>query len=241
MSRFHLLSYRQNATTLAHAGVRLWRYADPRHRKSTSVILLCRYGRYAPSIARLSLHAKEQKWVRDFSKPQQRDWIMGRWLAHQALFLLNGIKSAQCWIGRNKYGAPQVHGMLTRRTRISISHVDGWVGVVIHRFKEVGLDIEYGTELTLASARYFLSTKEIAQLTSTAGFPLNAWIAKEAAYKAWCCGDSEQLRNIHLSMVHQGVANKQNFVAGRHSSNARLNVSYQHFQNLNLHMGLAFL
>lgn len=220
----------------ARADVRLWQCGRPR--LCGGVMLFCHYGRHAPTIARSSLRGPERRPMRGFTKPRRSDWIMGRWLAHQALSMLNGTRSTQCWIGRSACGAPEIQGKLTGKGRISISHGEGWVGVAVRRRGNVGLDIECG-ELSPACARYFLSSEEENHLTASAGFPLSAWVAKEAAYKAWRCDRGEQLRDIDLSARCGGLAGEQNFVSRRRRGGTQLVVSYRRFQKLNLHIALA--
>jgi len=77
-------------------------------------------------------------------------------------------------ISHNSDGKPFIEGY-----NISISHTKGYVAIIISRFFEVGVDIEYPADRVLRIASRFLRDDEPFNDIDSC---LTAWCAKEAVY-----------------------------------------------------------
>lgn len=226
------VAYRNN-----RAGTTLWRY--PAFAQTTA--LICRYHRTAALRCYRALPWPERRIARRLAGARRNDWVMGRWLAHRALNIQVGRNAAMAWIDCNSSGAPVLRKAGQIPYSISISHIDGWVCAAVRRACPVGIDVESGRCLPREQARYFLSVQEIGSLQNTAQFPLSAWVAKEAAYKALRCAAPLGLKDLHLDPLQMGrrCSDGQRYAACNALDGRKVSVKYRHVRSHDLHVALA--
>jgi 4'-phosphopantetheinyl transferase EntD len=238
LMRQHALERNWSAAGLK---IRIWRYGQSR--QNNLVVLLCCYRKRTPRMVGRTLHRNEQNIARKLAEPRRRDWLMGRWLAHLALHL-NASQRCHGWITYDEHGAP-VQRLAGARSRLSISHIDKWVGVAVHRSKRVGLDIEADMEFPAGATRYFLHSTEVENLANTANFPMNAWVVKEAAYKALHCKAVNHLKDLqilaHSTEKLETDQHPSSFTISRRSDGKKSNVEYSRFEKLKINFGLAIV
>jgi 4'-phosphopantetheinyl transferase EntD len=229
---------------VARSRIRIWQYV--RSRRNDLVVLLCSYGKYAPEVVGRTLPREEQRIARKLTAPRKHDWLMGRWLAHQALHLHSAGYPCHGWIARNEHGAPVLRIARGDRRWLSIAHIDRWVGAVVHRTRRVGLDIEADAVFPTGATRYFLNSAEVVELANTTNFPMNAWVAKEAAYKALHCKEVSHLKDLQIwthCAEELGIDQWRHFsfIVSRRSDGKTSNVEYRRLKKLKINFGLATL
>ncbi len=84
--------------------------------------------------------------------------------------------------------------------KISISHTKNYVAVLLHRTKELGIDIESISERVLKIKERFMSIDELSCLDKeqTALHSLLFWSAKETVFKAIPESDIDFIEHIHI-------------------------------------------
>lgn len=82
--------------------------------------------------------------------------------------------------------------------KISISHSQGLLGILLHPTIEVGLDLQHATPKIFRIKNRFLSLKELDDTHNNEWQMLTYWCAKEALYKFYSKGNVEFNVNLRI-------------------------------------------
>lgn len=126
--------------------------------------------------------------------------------------LLLDMLGRECTVLHYESGKPYLKGSVAR---ISISHTRGYVAVIIHPEKEVGIDIEYHSERVKKVVSRFIGVEEMSlieyKLRSVSSeadrdkFILNLyllfWSAKETMFKMMNASEVDFIRHLHIDSI----------------------------------------
>ena len=101
-------------------------------------------------------------------------------------------------VEHNEDGKPMIEGY-----HISISHTLGYVSVILSRYYEVGVDIEYVSDRVNRISSCFLREDEVCANTTDM---LIAWCAKETMYKLFS-SEHLALKDIKVNLYSRLVTN----------------------------------
>ena len=82
--------------------------------------------------------------------------------------------------------------------RISISHTNGYLGIITHPSIEVGIDLQQESPKISRIKNRFLSPKELTSETDNEWVLLTYWCAKEALFKYYSKGDVDFRKNLFV-------------------------------------------
>jgi phosphopantetheinyl transferase len=160
----------------------------------------------------LSFCSKKQKYLSKMeqflSAQRKREWLAVR-------VLLKQICGEEKEIAYYPSGKPY---LADGSFCISISHTKGYVTVLLHPTRKVGIDIEQKNERVLTVKHKFLNESEIANIANECELEqtLLYWSAKESVYKLLGIEGvnfSEQLQVKPFVLATQGVLNVQALVS----------------------------
>lgn len=175
----------------------------------------------------LSFFSKEQKYLLDmerFSSMQRKiEWLAVR-------VLLNQMCGEEKEIAYYPSGKPY---LADGSFYISISHTKGYVTVLLHPTREVGIDIEQKNGRVLTVKHKFLNETEIANILKESELEqtLLYWSAKESVYKLLGIEGvhfAEQLQVKPFVLSSHGVLNVQALVS---TQTTDYTVDYRFFED----------
>ncbi len=138
--------------------------------------------------------------LHSISHPQKRlEFIAGRAVVR---FLLTQWRHHYRGIMKTTTGKPTLPYL---GYSVSLSHSFPYATALIHKHKEVGIDIEYPKEKLHKIAPRFLSEEELLLVDNDLHLITTCWCAKEALYKLHAKGDIIFKHNLKVipSEVHQ--------------------------------------
>lgn len=110
------------------------------------------------------------------SERRKKEWLTSRFLVKKALNLKNNVQ-----IKYDENGKPVLDDF-----KISISHSDDFVAIILNEKQEVGIDIQKISEKTKKIAHKFISDEEKAMFgTTDKKITTLLWSIKETAYKVY--------------------------------------------------------
>ncbi|MDR0430304.1 MAG: 4'-phosphopantetheinyl transferase superfamily protein [Tannerellaceae bacterium] len=141
--------------------------------------LLSRKRDYAPFLENIRTEGRKQEWL-------------------AVRVLLKELLGEEALIAYHNNGAPYLVGM---NMTISISHTKGYVAVLLHAERPVGIDIEYRGERILKIRKRFLSLEEDGNIDTPheAEHLLIYWCAKEALFKTIGRQDVDFRKQLHIA------------------------------------------
>lgn len=142
--------------------------------------------------------------------------------------LLRELLGKECRVLHHESGKPYLENSLCR---ISISHTKGFVAVIIHPEKEVGIDIEYHSDRVKKVVGRFVSTDEISLIERKVSdiadndivdeFRINMyllfWSAKETMFKMINSSEVDFLEHLCINSVSFSEYSGNGVVVDSHS------------------------
>lgn len=138
---------------------------------------------------------------------------MSRQLEYLAVrVLLLNMLGRECRISHYDSGKPYLQDY---DAKISISHTKGYVAVIIHPYKEVGIDIEYHSDRVKKVVSRFIGVEEMSLIEEelrsvgceeerdrlTLNMYLLFWSAKETMFKMMDANEVDFISHLHVSLV----------------------------------------
>ena len=86
--------------------------------------------------------------------------------------------------------------------KISISHSDGLLGIIIHPEFEVGIDLQHSSPKIIRIKHKFLSDTELTDGQQDEWKLITYWCAKEALFKYYSKGNVDFSKNLYVEPFH---------------------------------------
>lgn len=185
----------------------------------------CGIWRVTETAEELRFSLTEKSFTQDFfnfkSPARQLEYLAVR-------ALLRELLGKECRILHHESGKPYLENSLSR---ISISHTKGFVAVIIHPEKEVGIDIEYHSDRVKKVVGRFVSTDEMSLIERKVSdiadndivdeFRINMyllfWSAKETMFKMINSSEVDFLEHLCINSVSFSEYFSNDVVVDSHS------------------------
>lgn len=126
--------------------------------------------------------------------------------------LIRELMGRECRVLHHECGKPYIDGL---SCKISISHTKGFVAVIIHSDKEVGIDIEYNSDRVKKVVDRFVSSEEMSLIDRTVSVMTDSaireklrinmyllfWSAKETIFKMINSSEVDFLEHLCINSV----------------------------------------
>ena len=147
------------------------------------------------------------------------------WLATR-LLIQHLLDDSKISIIYDKHRKPS----LSNGYKLSISHTNDYIAVIVHSKKEVGIDIQVEKTNIEKGAYSFLTATELEQISAKDSLQKAHlyWCAKEALYKR--VGDSSLNIYSHFSILNFELKEKGSFNGKINETNEEVELFYQLFE-----------